>query len=125
MKHLCTLLVLQILSLVALAGDPPSLSRADAKQLLEVMEWREPVIITIRQGVSAKGEVAPVYATIVAFVTRDSRTHLVNQTVQHDGEYGWFHYEIGEKVARLWTKEGFRELRPITPTLLNHRVPNP
>jgi hypothetical protein len=125
MKHLLTILLALSFALPGRAIEPPALSKADAKRLLEVMEWREPAVITVRQGISGKGEVAPIYATIVGFGMRDSRPHVIQQTVHHDAEYGWFFYELSEKSARLWTKEGFREVKPFAATLLNHRVPNP
>jgi hypothetical protein len=125
MNHLHTILATFCLALSALAIEPPPLTKPEAKHLLEVMEWRDPIVVTVREGVSSKGEIAPIYSTIVAFATRDGRAHTIQQTVHFDREFGWFLYEIGEKVARLWTKDGFREIKPFAPTLSNHHVPNP
>jgi hypothetical protein len=105
-------LTVLILSVSAIAADPPPFRKTDAKQLLELMEWREITIVTIHQGVNAKGNVAPIYATIVAMGTRDSKHQQISQTVYYDDEYGWFFYELGEMSARLWTKDGYREIKP-------------
>ena len=124
MNYLYAILASLCLALPALGIDPPTLTKAEAKKLLEVMEWRDPIVVTIRAGISSKGEVAPIYSTIVGFATRDARAHLIQQTVHFDAEYGWFLYEISEKTARVWTKDGFREIKPFAPTLSLHRVPN-
>ena len=101
-----------LLALPVVAADPPPMRKMDAKRLLELMEWRDLTVITIHQGVNAKGNVAPIYATIVGLGTRDSRHQPISQTVYYDDEYGWFFYEMGEKSARLWTKDGYREIKP-------------
>ena len=125
MKHFCILLTFLCAALPGFAIEPPALTKPGAKQLLEVMEWRDVVVVTVRQGVSAKGEVAPVYATIIGYAMRDGRGHLIQQTVHHDIEHGWFYFELGEKVARVWTKDGFREIKPFAGIQATHRVPNP
>src|SRR5688572_12526086 len=103
MKH--ALIALFAFATFAFAADPPALRRLDAKNLLELMEWKEVAIITIQQGVNAKGTVAPIYATIVALGTRDNRHQQIIQNVSYDEEYGWFFYELTDKGARLWTKD--------------------
>ena len=114
MHHLRALFVLLLLATTSIAADPPPLRKPDAKRILELMEWRDVTIITVHQGVNAKGVVAPIYATVVALGTRDSRNQSINQTLYYDDEYGWFFYEMGEKSARIWTKEGYREVKPWT-----------
>lgn len=92
-------------------AQPPDLIRADAKRILEHMEWKEVNVIAIRQGVSAKGEVAPIYATVLGFASRDSKNQQVCQTLIFDNEIGWHHLEMQEKTARVWAKEGYREVK--------------
>lgn len=108
------LILLFTLTLVStlFAGDPPPLRRADAQRLLENMEWHEVNIVAIQQGVNNRGVVAPIYATIVALATRDSKHQQVLQNVYYDEERGWFFYELTEKGARIWTKERYIELKP-------------
>ena len=83
--------ILAIASLIATAciAQPPDLERPEAKRILEFMEWKDVNVIAIRQGVNAKGEVAPIYATVL----------------------GWHHLEMQEKAARIWTKDGYRETK--------------
>lgn len=110
--NLRILLILASFLSTAFAVDPPSLRRPDAKRILENMEWRDVTIVTIQQGVNAKGTVAPIYATIVALGTRDSRNQQIIQNVSFDEEYGWFFHELTEKGARIWSKDGYREIKP-------------
>jgi hypothetical protein len=105
-------------------ADPPALQRIDAKRLLELMEWRDVHIVTIQQGINERGTVAPIFATVIALATRDNRNQTITQTLHYDMEFGWFYYEMGEKSARLWTKDGYREIKPFTSTLMTHKVPN-
>ncbi len=94
-----------------LATDPPALRRPDAKKILENMEWKEVHIVTIQQGVNNKGVVAPIYATIVALGNRDSRNQQIIQNVSYDEEHGWFFYELTDKGARMWNKDGYKEMK--------------
>jgi hypothetical protein len=105
------ILLLTLVSTV-LASDPPPLRRADAQHLLEIMEWREVNIVTVQQGINNKGVVAPIYATIVAVATRDSKHQQVFQNVYYDEERGWFFYELTNQGARVWCKDGYKEIKP-------------
>ena len=96
----------------ALAEEPPPLGRAEAKQILENMEWRDVNILAIRQGVDEKGTVAPIHATVVAFSTRRTKDQPVSQTLTYDRELGWHRLEVGEKLAQMWNKEGYWEIKP-------------
>jgi hypothetical protein len=106
------LLALLFLASTALAFDPPPLEKGDAKKILEFMEWREVNILVIQQGVDLKGAVAPIYATIVGLGKRDSRHQQIKQTLLYDKDLGWYHLEILEKGARIWNKDGYREVKP-------------
>lgn len=59
--------ILAIASLITTTcfAQPPDLERPEAKRILEFMEWKDVNVIAIRQGVNAKGEVAPIYATVL------------------------------------------------------------
>jgi hypothetical protein len=101
-----------ILTTAAIAAEPPALRRPDAKKVLEAMEWRDITIVTIQQGINGKGVVAPIFAHVVALGTRDGKHQHITQSMFYDEEYGWFFYELGEKSVRMWTKEGFKEIKP-------------
>ena len=92
-------------------AEPPDLDRGDAKKILEAMEWKEVNVIAIRQGLNEKGEPAPIYATILGFAYRDGKNQQVAQTVVFDKEIGWHHLALQEKSARIWTKDGYREIK--------------
>lgn len=105
--------ILAIASLIATTcfAQPPDLERPEAKRILEFMEWKDVNVIAIRQGVNAKGEVAPIYATVLGFASRDSKNQQVCQTLIFDKDIGWHHLEMQEKAARIWTKDGYRETK--------------
>src|SRR5262245_5119630 len=105
------LIILFALLSTALAVEPPGLRRLEAQRILEAMEWRDVTIVTIQQGVNSKGTAAPIYATIAAFGKRDNRNQQIIQNVSYDEEYGWFFHELTEKGARLWTKDGYKEIK--------------
>jgi hypothetical protein len=62
-------------------------------------------------GVNTKGEVAPIYATVLGFATRDSKNQQISQTLIYDKDIGWHHLEMMEKSARVWTKDGYKETK--------------
>ncbi|MEQ1852508.1 MAG: hypothetical protein ABMA01_13070 [Chthoniobacteraceae bacterium] len=113
MKTLPRLLAVVLLfTAPAFAEEPPPLGRTEARRILEHMEWRGINILAIRQGVNDKGTVAPIYATVLAFATRDSRDQSVCQTFTFDRDIGWHLLEVSEKEARLWNKDGYSEIKP-------------
>lgn len=106
-----SLLIAIALAATTCFAAPPDLERADAKRILEFMEWKDVSIISIRQGVNAKGDVAPIYATVLGFATRDSKNQQLTQTLIFDKDIGWHHLEMMEKSARVWTKDGYKETK--------------
>ena len=102
-----------LVSTIAFA-QPPDLVRADAKRILEAMDWKGVHVVSIRQGMNARGEVAPIYSTIVALAARDSQSEQVCQTVTFDADLGWHFLELENKAARVWTKDGYKESRVFT-----------
>ncbi len=106
------LIILLTLASSLFATDPPPLRKVEAQKLLEIMEWREVNIVTIQQGINTKGNVAPIYATIVALATRDGKHQQVLQNVWYDDEHGWFYYELTDKTARIWSRDGYKEIKP-------------
>jgi hypothetical protein len=106
------LIVIVGLATGALAADPPALRRPDAKKVLEAMEWRDITIVTVQQGINGKGTVAPIFAHVVALGTRDGKHQHISQTMYYDEDFGWFYYELRETSVRMWTKDGYREIKP-------------
>ena len=106
------LAVALLITASAFAEDPPALGRTEAKRILEHMDWRGINILAIRQGVNEKGVAAPIYATVLAFATRNSKDQSVCQTLTFDRELGWHFLETNEKEARIWNKDGYSEVKP-------------
>ena len=105
-------LAVVLLILPARAFDPPTLGKAEAKRILEFMDWQEVTIVAIRQGVDAKGVAAPIYATVLGIGKCQGRHQTICQTLYFDSELDWHVLELNEKSARVWTKCGLREIRP-------------
>jgi len=112
-RTVATLLLLALsVPTFAQAAEPPPLEKADAQKIMEAMEWTEVSVIAIRQGVDAKGAVAPIYATIVGLGTMNNEHHAFCEAVTYDKDLGWYFIELRGKSARLWTRDGYREFKP-------------
>jgi hypothetical protein len=107
-----SLAALFFLAVSALAGDPPQLARADAKRVLEAMDWKEVTVVAIRQGVDAKERPQPICATVLGLGTLNGKHQSINQTMFFDSELGWHVLDLDAKHARIWTKDGYREIAP-------------
>ena len=96
----------------AAASDPLPLDKVDAQHIMESMSWTEVTIIAIRQGVDAKGAVAPIYATVVGVGLLRGEHHSINQTLVYDKDLDWHFLELRDKGARVWNKNGYQEIKP-------------
>jgi hypothetical protein len=76
------------------------------------MQWSQITIVAIRQGVDANGVAAPVYATVFGFGNYQGAHHSIAQTLFYDKDLDWHVLEMTEKTARVWSKNGFQEIRP-------------
>ena len=112
MRHLAALLCLLLLLPSARAADPPPLERPDAVRILEFMNWRDITLIAIRQGVDAKGVAAPIHATALGLGTLEGQRRSICQSLYFDRELDWHALELTDKSARLWTRNGYREIKP-------------
>lgn len=112
MKNLLIVLCSIFSAFPVLAVDPPPLEKSEATKILQLMEWKEVKVIVILQGVHSNGATAPIYATIVGLGTRDQRHQRISQTLYYDRDLGWCLYEVEDKRARIWSKDGFRDIRP-------------
>jgi hypothetical protein len=115
-KCVALLLVFCCLLLVppafAAAADPPPLAKVDAQQIMQAMDWTEVTIIAIRQGVDAKGAVAPIYATVVGVGLLRGEHHIITQTLVYDKDLDWHFLELRDKGAIVWNKSGYQEIKP-------------
>jgi hypothetical protein len=94
------------------AESPPLLERDDAKRILEAMNWTDVTIVVVRQGVDAKGVAAPILATVYAFGRMQGQHRNICQTLYYDREWDWHSLEMSDKGARLWNRNGYREIKP-------------
>jgi hypothetical protein len=109
---LCSLLLMVVPAAVAAPGDPPPLNKTDAQHIMEAMDWSNVTIIAIRQGVDAKGTVAPIYATVIGVGKYGGDHHSINQTLVYDKDLDWHFLELRDKGARVWNKNGYQEIKP-------------
>lgn len=114
MKPAACLLLLLLFASSSFAIDPPPLGKSDARVILESMDWREVTIIAIRQGVDAKGAVAPIYATVIGLGKFEGHYRNICQTLYYDADLDWHALDLTEKTARIWNKLGFQEIKPWT-----------
>ena len=116
MKRVAFLLVFCCLLLLVppafAATDPPPLEKVDAQHVMEAMDWTEVTIIAIRQGVDAKGAIAPIYATVVGVGLLGGEHHSITQTLVYDKDLDWHVLELRDKGARVWNKNGYQEIKP-------------
>jgi hypothetical protein len=96
----------------AVALEPPPLEKFDAKKIMEAMEWTEVTVITVRQGVDARGAVAPIYATVVGLGKLHGEHHSICQTLYYDKDLDWHFLELRDRSAHLWNKNGCQEIKP-------------
>jgi hypothetical protein len=94
------------------AFEPPLLSRADAHRILEAMAWTEITIVAIRQGVNPSGTAAPIFATIIGFGKNAGKNRGFTECLYYDRELDWHALELAERGARVWNKDGYREIKP-------------
>ena len=112
MKRALLLLVCLFLAHSALAFDPPPLEKTDAKRIMEFMEWSQVTIVAIRQGVDASGVAAPAYATVIGLGNFQGQHHSICQTLFYDKDLDWHFLEMTDKSARVWSKNGYQEIKP-------------
>jgi len=115
MKLAAALLALAALSLPLLAAELPPpippLTREDARRILEAMEFRQVNVIAVVQGINDQKLTAPSVALVLALGKRDAAYSDLKMNVLFDRELGWFTYESTPKLFRVWTRDGYREIK--------------
>jgi len=100
--------------------EPSAVQRAvpEAKLLVFTPAWTRNGVGSAKASrqtvgdLNEKGIAAPIYATVLAFATRNSKDQSVCQTFTFDRELGWHFLETNEKAARIWNKDGYSEVKP-------------
>jgi len=112
MRHLILLAVL-LLPCTLLAADPapPALTKDDARRILEAMDWRDVNVIAVVDGLSEKKVVAPTLALVLALAKRDGNYQDLRLELYYDRDLGWFSFESTPKLFRIWTRDGYREIK--------------
>jgi hypothetical protein len=103
-----------LLPLTLRAAEPPPippLSKDDVRRILEAMEWREVNVIAVIQGVNEQKVAAPSLAFILALARRDGAYKDLRLDLFYDRDLGWFSYESSPKLFRIWTRDGYREIK--------------
>jgi hypothetical protein len=112
MKRALLLLVCIFFVQSAFSFDPPPLEKADAKKIMESMQWSQVTVVAIRQGVDANGVAAPVYATVIGLGNFRGEHHSICQTLFYDKDLDWHFLEMTDRSARVWSKNGYQEIKP-------------
>ncbi|MDB6153194.1 MAG: hypothetical protein JWL90_1647 [Chthoniobacteraceae bacterium] len=112
MKPILLLIACLLFASPAFAFDPPPLEKLEATRILEAMEWKEITLIAIRQGETVQGAPSPISATVLGLGTLDGKHQKICLTISFDNDLKWHVLELNQKSARLWTKEGYREIKP-------------
>ena len=109
------LLAAFVIPLTLRAADPPPLTKDDARRILEAMEWRDVNVIAVVQGLNEQKVAAPTLALVLALAKRDGAFSDVKLNVYYDRDLGWFSYESTPKEFRIWTRDGYREIKAGNP----------
>ena len=105
------LLATLVLPLTLRAAEQPPLSKDEARRILEAMEWREVKVIAVVEGVNEQKISAPSLAFVLALAKRDGAFRDLRLNLYYDRDLGWFSYESTPKEFRVWTRDGYREIK--------------
>ena len=112
MRYLLLLVTLVLpFTLRATEPPPPAFTKDDAKHILESMDWREVNVIAVVQGVNEQKVAAPTLAFVLALAKRDGNYKDLRLDVYYDRDLGWFTFESTPKLFRIWTRDGYREIK--------------
>src|SRR4051812_12709714 len=102
MRPLVITLLFALGSAVCLAVEAPPLDKAEARQIVEGMAWTEVSIVAVRQGVDAKGAVAPILATLIGIGKLQGQYRSICQTVYYDNDLGWHVMTLTDRTVQIW-----------------------
>jgi hypothetical protein len=99
------------LSLTA-AVDPPLLGKDEAEAILNAQQYKSITVIAVVNGVSVAKVASSSLSHVLALAWRDGKWADLHFDVYYDRELGWFTYERCDRMYRIWTRDGYREIRP-------------
>jgi len=77
------------------------------------MEYQRRVpFIAVINGLNREKIAAPSLCHPLAFARRDNRWQDLKVDLYYDRDLGWFAYESGPELFRVWTRDGYREIKP-------------
>ena len=94
------------------AINPPPLSKIDAEAILTAQQYKTINVIAIVDGVSVAKVASPALTHVLALAWRDGKWADLHFDVYYDRELGWFTYERCDRMYRIWTRDGYREIKP-------------
>src|SRR5262245_25791765 len=105
-------LFLSLVATVALAQPelPPEFTKDDARRILVAQDWQNITVIAVINGVSRDKVASPSLSHVLALAYRDSKWQDLKFDVYFDRDLGWFTYESGNAMFRIWTRDGYREI---------------
>ncbi len=90
---------------------PPPLTKEEARLILEAMDWRDVNVVAVVEGINEKKVVSPTLALVLALAKRDGDYRDLKLDLYYDRDLGWFSFESSPKLFRIWTRNGYREIK--------------
>src|SRR5436190_8847587 len=113
--HVLALLVLASLGRTIFAGDTPPIpecTKDEVHRILLAQEWTNVNVIAVVNGINREKIAAPSLCHALAFGSRLGRWQDLKVDLYYDRELGWFAYESSPELFRVWTRDGYREIKP-------------
>jgi hypothetical protein len=116
--HRSLLVPVVFLSLLAtsFAADPPlpipECTKDDVRRILLAQDWANITLIAVVNGLNREKIAAPSLCHALAFASREGRWENLKVDLYYYRDLGWFTYESSPQLFRVWTREGYREIKP-------------
>jgi hypothetical protein len=90
----------------------PECTKEDARKIFLAQEWTDVNVIAVINGVNKEKIASPSLCHVLGMARRDGSWHELKSDLYFDRDLGWFAYESGAELFRIWTRDGYREIKP-------------
>jgi hypothetical protein len=90
----------------------PECTKEDVRRILLAQDWTNVNVIAVVNGLTRDKVAAPSLCHVLAIARRDNRWQDLKIDLYYDRDLGWFTYESGAELFRIWTRNGYREIKP-------------